>query len=808
MPGLKNTIVPHTGWKVAMRTWVLPGLTLGLFLPLLITRGIEYYPGLLIYSIPAGVILLYGFFQGMLLVAKNSMPAEDAQERLAVILSPLMLLNFAGIVFIAPVPAIPFFLAAIAFALVCYRTIVFLRSLGIFPVARLECALFMIPFAACFFVLFQVNVIHDAFQYLATLVSVAKDFDLNFYNELYLQNAYRFYNPATLNSARYLGVPLLEVPFFAAGELLARVMALLGSYHAPNGMTFPYLFMVSLSSTFFGLAAMLLIYLLCREFFSRSTSLLATIGCWLASPLVFFTFCWNGWPHPFNTFFTALFLLYWKRTLGARTWKDWIALGTIGGILCLIRPTNAILALFPAWDIIQSLRFKKAVIRTIIRPLAGMLAAALIFSPQLTIWRCISGHWWSGPYQEIGDYFDWLHPNFFGTLFSTAQHGLFSWSPLLLPAALGLWLLAKKDRAFGVLAMVCAVLHTYIYSAWSVWWPGIGFSNRFFIELIPLLVPGLAALIEKAEEKKYLSREFIIALLSFAVVWNIFLMGAYRVNSVPYGIPEPARIIDKPLTMGELIYQQLFVFPGKVGSLFTAQWSNENFFTDRLIHAVLFKNPLEAAVTLAAFMLLAALFLLLIRFFLRPDAGARLLNALTPLLCGVAGAVLLTHLVILGAYRNSILFGHIYHLDARDASVAKPAEDTWFYCSSAQPAIALDLLTFLTYSYSISQGTPVAQVTVYDQTGRPFDYLLRAGIDTAEHSSLRPKARTYIKHTFSETAMVREIVYRGYSRYLFPITTYVTRVQLPEPMTIKKIRFRYLHNAGKLVVTDIFLRDF
>ena len=253
MPGLKNTIVPHTGWKVAMRTWVLPGFTLGLFLPLLFTRSIAYYPGLLLYSIPAGLLLLYGFFRGMLLVAKNSLPAEDAQERLAVILSPLMLLNFAGIVFIVPVPAIPFFLVAIALALVCYRTIVFLQSLCILPVARLECALFMVPFAACFFVLFQVNIIHDAFQYLATLVSVVKDFDLNFYNELYLQNAYRFYNPATLNSARYLGVPLLEVPFFAAGELLARVMALLGSYHAPNGMTFPYLFMVSLSSTFFGL---------------------------------------------------------------------------------------------------------------------------------------------------------------------------------------------------------------------------------------------------------------------------------------------------------------------------------------------------------------------------------------------------------------------------------------------------------------------------------------------------------------------------------------------------------------------------
>jgi hypothetical protein len=200
---------------------------------------------------------------------------------------------------------------------------------------------------------------------------------------------------------------------------------------------------------------------------------------------------------------------------------------------------------------------------------------------------------------------------------------------------------------------VCAVVHTYIYSTWSVWWTGIGFSNRFFIELIPLLVPGLAALIEKAEEKKYLSREFIVALLSFAAVWNIFLIGAYRVSSVPYGIFEPARIIDNPLTIGELIRQQLFVFPEKISSLFTAQWSQENFFTDRLIYAVLLKNPLEAIVILSVFVLLVALFLLLIRFFLRPDAGARLHNALTPLLCGVAGAVLVTHLVILGAYRNT-----------------------------------------------------------------------------------------------------------------------------------------------------------
>ena len=806
---MKNSMLPHSGWRLASKTWVLPGLTLGLFTPLLFTRSIAYYPVLLLYSIPVSFILLYGFSRGLLkLIAQQSPSAGEARERISAVLSPLVLLNFSAAVFIIPVPAIPFFLAAIAFGLVFFRTAELFKQLHIFSSADLECALFIVPFAGCFFVLFQVNVIHDAFQYLATLVSVVKDFDLNFYNELYLQNAYRFYNPATLNSARYLGVPLLEVPFFAVGELLARVMALLGSYHAPNGMTFPYLFMVSLSATFFGLGAVLLIYLLCREFFPRSTSLLATIGCWLASPLVFFTFCWNGWPHPFNTFFSALFLLYWKRTLGSRTAKDWIGLGSIGGILCLIRPTNAVLALFPAWEIIQCLRSKKPFISTMAGPLLGTLPVILLFSLQLIIWKCISGNWWSGPYQEIGDYFDWLHPNFFGTLFSTTQHGLFAWSPLLLPAALGLLLLAKKDRAFGALAMVCAVVHTYIYSAWSVWWTGIGFSNRFFIELIPLLVPGLAALIEKAEEKKYLSREFIVALLSFAAVWNIFLIGAYRVTSVPYGIFEPARIIDNPLTIGELIRQQLFIFPEKISSLFTAQWSQENFFTDRLIYAVLLKNPLEAIVTLSVFVLLVALFLLLIRFFLRPDAGARLHKALTPLLCGAAGAVVVTHIVILGAHRNTIPFGHIYNVDAIDVLVRQPAEDTWFQSIYNHPVIKIDMTSYLIYGFKIRQGDAVAMVSVYDQEGRQFDCFIRAGIDTAEYSYLRPKIINDIEHSIEQATIVREESTRAYSRSVYSGITCVSQLQLPEPVTVKKIRVRSIREGAQLVITDIFLRDF
>jgi hypothetical protein len=38
--------------------------------------------------------------------------------------------------------------------------------------------------------------------------------------------------------------------------------------------------------------------------------------------------------------------------------------------------------------------------------------------------------------------------------------------------------------------------------------------------------------------------------------------------------------------------------------------------------------------------------------------------------------------------------------------------------------------------------------------------------------------------------------------------TFRSVLELPEPVVITKIRFRYLHPVGRLIVSDVFLRDF
>ncbi len=791
---------------VALREALLPGLSLGVFFSLVAANDPVVFIGHLVWGLPAGVLAATAFVSGMRRLVLRRGSAPEMADEVAALLNPLVWLTAGTLVFFIPVPAIPFLLAAPVLGTVWCRAVAFLAEAGV-PKASLERASLLALFLAAFFVLFQVNVIHDAFQYLALLVSVGCGFDLDLYREAYLMNADRFYNPFALHSARYLGVPLLEAPFWLAGRLLALAMRLFGSLHPATGMSYPELLLTSLASPVFGLGALLLIYLLCREFYSRRISLLATAGYWLASPLIFFTFAWNGWPHPFNTCLIALFLLIWRRTGPGRSVGEYGLLGLVGGILILIRPTNAILVIFPLADVVLNIRSTKSPwSKQLAGPLLGLAAAVFVFSPQLTLWKSLSGSFFSGPYREVGDFFDWLHPDFSGPLFATSQHGLFAWSPLLLPAILGLWWFARRERRTGILMALFAFLHLFVYASWSVWWSGIGFSNRFFIELSPVFVLGLAALLEKVASRPILSRASA-AVLSLFALGNLFLIGEYRAGLVPYGIPAPGQIVDQPLGFAGILERHLFVFPERFLSLFRSQWSNESFFLDHLSHALRDNLPVQGGAVMVVFLASAAGFLFLTRRLLSPEAGVRWGRWQRWVLVALV-AVPALHVLLLAAGRHTIPPGRFYRFDTQDQSVSRTAEDTVYQSTAPFPVVSLDLLSYLVYGHGIQQDTTVAEVSVVDREGRHFDFPLRAGVETAEHSFLRHGSSREIRHGIERADVVRSSLTRAYSRRPYPVLVYHGKLTLPEAVVVREVRVRYLHDQGELVVTDLFMRDF
>jgi len=434
-------------------------------------------------------------------------------------------------------------------------------------------------------------------------------------------------------------------------------------------------------------------------------------------------------------------------------------------------------------------------------PAAAALLALILFSPQLSIWKALSGSWIAAPYKEVGDYHDWLDPQLLGMLFSSAQHGLFAWTPLLLIATAGLFLLIRRDRLLGGGALIIAGATFYLYACWSIWWTGIGFSNRFFIELTPLFALGLATLLRRL--RGWLSRDKVWGLLAFVIAWNLMLIGAYRANDIPQGIPDPHRVVDDPLTFGELAATAT-----QSGGSAWLDWMHDGFFTGWAARALTFSDgaALLALLAVAAAVMLGGVvvirLLLAGRFLAGRPRGVAWCIALA------IASVIFVHGAIWRANDPDNRIGRFHHLPESNIHLLQPAADSWIYSDHPLPVSHVDLLTELNYGHPIPQGEVVAEVTVYDREGREFSKLLRAGIDTAEASYLRPEYRDYIRHGIDETEIIRSRPADIYSKRGYELLLFRSVLELPEPLVVRKIRLRYLNRTGRLIVSDIFLRDF
>jgi len=170
--------------------------------------------------------------------------------------------------------------------------------------------------------------------------------------------------------------------------------------------------------------------------------------------------------------------------------------------------------------------------------------------------------------------------------------------------------------------------------------------------------------------------------------------------------------------------------------------------------------------------------------------------------------VALLHGTIWNAAARSEPMGRFHHLPDTGLIVGQPAADTWIYSDYQQAVSSVDLLSCLIYGHGVPQDAVVAVVTVYDADGRAFDTRLRAGVDTAEASYPRPEYRDAIRHGIDGTDVVRAKPAGLYSASSWESLTYRAVIDLPRPMVVRKIRLRYTHPVGRLVVSDIFLRAF
>jgi hypothetical protein len=169
----------------------------------------------------------------------------------------------------------------------------------------------------------------------------------------------------------------------------------------------------------------------------------------------------------------------------------------------------------------------------------------------------------------------WRSPYFIAVLFSS-EHGLFSWTPLLLLAIAGLILFKWREPRVGA-PLLAAALAFYVFIACYPDWAGISsFGNRFFVSLTPLFILGLSVLLQRVASLFRSQRAAVAAVslvLAAFVLWNAAFMLQWGEHLIP---PRG------PISWSEMVHNQFSVVPRQI----TAHLENYLFHRHDLMRQI------------------------------------------------------------------------------------------------------------------------------------------------------------------------------------------------------------------------------
>ena len=130
---------------------------------------------------------------------------------------------------------------------------------------------------------------------------------------------------------------------------------------------------------------------------------------------------------------------------------------------------------------------------------------------------------------------NWHAPFWLPVLFSS-DHGMFSWTPLLGFALLGLFIPFTRGRGIQAYIALATVAFYYVISSYPYWDGLASYGNRFFISLTPVFVFGLSNLIERVGgffrsfRFAHAAQALVVGLF---ILWNLAFIFQWGTHMVP-----------------------------------------------------------------------------------------------------------------------------------------------------------------------------------------------------------------------------------------------------------------------------------
>lgn len=348
-------------------------------------------------------------------------------------------------------------------------------------------------------------------------------------------------------------VALMEFPFFIGAHLYEKLAGL-----PANGYSDTYKTAISISSLFYALCGMVLLFSLLRKYFSYIPSLLSLALVLLATNMFWFTFGQAGMSH-IPLFFLYSLLMYSTHRLHQHgSTGSFIVVALTAGFITVMRPSDIICVLIPLvygvynkasfrwkWQFLK-LHYKKVLIAAFFFVLPAI--------PQMLYWKYITGSYIY--YSYLGQSFNWTHPEIIKGLFSMGN-GWLPYAPVMIFAVAGLFLY-KSFRVWLMPILVILPVYIYIIYSWYCYNYINGFGSRPMIHMYPLLAIPFTAFIQYIAKKGAVVKGLVAAfsIVGIGAVYSLACLQAQKKFDSDYA---NIRFYLQMLFKNRLTYEDMLV---------------------------------------------------------------------------------------------------------------------------------------------------------------------------------------------------------------------------------------------------------